>query len=497
MKEIHYAAARGDIETVLEELGNGADVNHRDRDSLAGSEMPDLSELFEGEDIPDEIKQLQKEFADADPIDTDKFGEFEESPLIRAAGDRRADYRMLEVLLEHGVDINLMGGAAETCALGEAIRNGPLEKVEFLVSRGASLNYLTKGGGSVWLAAACNHSDSRDAIFDFPLERKAPNLNSVTKYGEHPCIQLSTCGAFGLIAKLIEAGADKSVLRWTDLMWEIVYGSVDSVEQAIPNADLESQDARSRTPFLLAVTFGCIDKAKLLLNAGADIHATNHVEWGALHHAAEANQPEMIRWLANLGMDVDSKSDFGETPLMAAAESGASEAVKILLEIGADPAAENHTESRAITEASNIDCVKLLMDAGEDINHIGGDGYHLLKTAAEQNDIEFVQALLDAGAEVDTTSTGDTALHMALSNDHLEIAELLLAAGANIHQQDVDGDSPLHRCRSRKAVRMIVDAGVDLSLEDDIGATAMESFVTFDRPDLADYLVTYMKTKRS
>ncbi len=494
MKEIHYAAARGDIETVLEELRSGADVTHRDTNSPAEFDTSDLSELFEGEEIPDEVNQL---LVAAESIDTGDFGEFEATPLICAASDKRADCRMLEVLLDHGADINLMGGAVETSALGAAIGAGPLEKVEFLVSRGASLDCLTKGGGSVWLAAACNHSDSRDAIIDFLLERKAPNLDHVSSHGEHPCIQLSTRGAFSQIAKLIEAGADRGVLRWTDLMWEIVYGSVDSVEQAIQNADLESRDARNRTPFLLAVTVGRLDKARTLLNAGADIHAANHVEWGALHHAAEANQPEMIRWLAKLGMDVDSRNEFGETPLMAAAESGATEAVETLLEIGANPAAENHTESRAITEASNIDCVKLLMNAGEDINHIGGDGYHLLKSAAEQNDIEFVQALLDAGAEVDTTSTGGTALHTALSNDHLEIAELLIAAGADINQQDVDGWSPLFCCRSRKAVRMIVDADVDLSLEDDVGATAMESFATFNRPDLATFLKSHTKKRRT
>lgn len=233
MKEIHYAAARGDIETVLEELRSGADVTHRDTNSPAEFDTSDLSELFEGEEIPDEVNQL---LVAAESIDTGDFGEFEATPLICAASDKRADCRMLEVLLDHGADINLMGGAVETSALGAAIGAGPLEKVEFLVSRGASLDCLTKGGGSVWLAAACNHSDSRDAIIDFLLERKAPNLDHVSSHGEHPCIQLSTRGAFSQIAKLIEAGADRGVLRWTDLMWEIV------TAQWIPS------NRRSRTP---------------------------------------------------------------------------------------------------------------------------------------------------------------------------------------------------------------------------------------------------------
>lgn len=494
MKEIHYAAARGDVETVLEELRNGADVNQRDRDSLADVDMPDVSELFEGLEIPDKLKEYM---ADAEPVDAGNFGEFEASLLILAAKDRRADCRMLKILLDHGADIDLAGGGVETCALGAAIQNGPLEKVEFLAARGASFDYVTKGGTSAWLDAAYNHSDSRDAIMDFLLKREAPNINRISKYGEHPCIQLSTRGAFDLIRKLIDAGADKSVLRWTNLMWEVVYGSIDSVEQALRDADLEAHDARHRTPFLLAATVGCVDKAKVLLNAGADIHAANHVELGALHHAAEANQPEMIRWLVNLGIDVDSRSDSGETPLMAAAKHGAAAAVATLLEIGADPSAENHTESRAITDASTIECVKLLMEAGEDINHIGGDGYHLLKSATEDNNIGFVRALLDLGAKVDATSTGGTALHTALGNDHLDIAEALIAAGFDINQQDVDGWSPLFFCRSRKAIAMLVDAGADQSLEDDIGETAQESFNTFDRPDLSEFLQTYAEKKQA
>ena len=492
VKEIHYAAARGDVETVIEELRNGADVNHRDRDFLADFESPDLSELFDDEDIPDEIKQLQANMAS---IDTGELGEFEETALICAAKDRRAGVRMLDVLLDHGADIDLMGGGAETCALGEALRNGPVEKAELLVSRGASLDYVTKGGTSAWLDAAYNHSGSRDAMIDFLLDHRAPNINHVSDYGEHPCIQLSAVGAFHLIAKLIEAGADKDALRWTDVMWEIAYGSHESLEHSIKGSDLEARDARNRTPWLLAAVVGCIDKATLLLDAGADLHSTNHVEQNALHHAATANRPDMIRWLAAQDLNVDSRSEFGGTPLMAAAERGASDAVQALLELGADPSAEDETKGRAITDASEIESVKLLTAAGEDINHIGGDGYHLLKSAAEQNEPGFIRALLDLGAKADTTSTGDTALHTALSNDHLEIAELLMTAGADINQQDADGWSALHYCRSRKAVSMIVDAGADLSLEDDVGNTAAESFVTFGRPDLSEFLQDYVKRK--
>ena len=487
MREIHYAAARGDVATVLAELRAGADVNQQDPDPIAGFGDLDIAAMLNdaGIELSEEERRLHEAVTS---IDHKQFGELEETPLIRAAGDWRTGEEMLACLLDHGADVNRMGGAAETCALGEAIRAGDLAKVRLLLARGADPNYVTRGDTSAWVDAAYCRAESRLAVVDLLAELGADNREQQTVHGEHPATVAARRADFELLSRLLEKGVRRDALQWTPLMWELVYGTAESVARELASTDLPVADSGGKTAMLLAATVGDVTKARQLVAAGAEVGEVDHVGRNALHFAAEVDRVEMIHWLVEQGLDVDGRTRFQETPLMIAAESGSAAALRALLELGADPTLESETDGRAIGNASNLECVRALVAVGEDLNFIGGDGYHLLKQAAEGNEMEFVRELLNAGVDANTTSTGDTALHTAIGQDHLEIAEMLLRAGADPSRQDVDGWSALHYCRSRKAVRMIVDAEVDLALTDDVGNSAGETFTQMGRPDLAEYL---------
>jgi ankyrin repeat protein len=103
---------------------------------------------------------------------------------------------------------------------------------------------------------------------------------------------------------------------------------------------------------------------------------------------------------------------------------------------------------------------------GADLNAVDGCGEWPLKLAAEHNDTRRIDWLLGHGAQVDRTSTGETALHTAVRNDSRESMELLLAAGANPNQQDVDGWTPLFCAQSREAIRALREAGADPTITD-------------------------------
>jgi ankyrin repeat protein len=142
----------------------------------------------------------------------------------------------------------------------------------------------------------------------------------------------------------------------------------------------------------------------------------------------------------------------------------------LLLESGAALDYETAaTGSTAITSAANPQVVQVLVAAGADINTVAGDGYHLLKSAAETGDVEFVRALLKMGANVDTTSTGDTALHTAVAWDQLEIVRMLLAGGADPNAEDVDMYTPLMQARSLECVEILLAAGASVDRADQVG----------------------------
>lgn len=77
---------------------------------------------------------------------------------------------------------------------------------------------------------------------------------------------------------------------------------------------------------------------RYLAAKGADIHATDSTQnrRNALHLAATAGRPHMIRALVDLELDIDNPDALNATPLIHAAASGCIEAVKACVEAGAD-----------------------------------------------------------------------------------------------------------------------------------------------------------------
>jgi ankyrin repeat protein len=72
---------------------------------------------------------------------------------------------------------------------------------------------------------------------------------------------------------------------------------------------------------------------------------------------------------------------------------------------------------------------------------------------ARYGDVADVMEALANDAEVDAQDTsGRTALHMAAANAHLEVAEVLLKAGANTEAKNDAGNTALHwACISQSA----------------------------------------------
>jgi ankyrin repeat protein len=100
-----------------------------------------------------------------------------------------------------------------------------------------------------------------------------------------------------------------------------------------------------------------------------------------------------------------------------------------------------------------------------------------LADAAERGDVAAVRSLLGNGSDVNATRVdGATALHAAVHADRLEIAELLLKAGANPDARDRYGVTPLYLASVNGNAAMIgrlLDAGVDPNTTDPGGETAL------------------------
>lgn len=101
-----------------------------------------------------------------------------------------------------------------------------------------------------------------------------------------------------------------------------------------------------------------------------------------------------------------------------------------------------------------------------------------LQSAIGYRGVETVKLLLAAGADVHKQNYNkETPLHSAASYGNCaEICKLLLAAGAHINKQDKEGNTPLHAAANNydtESLQVLLAAGADMNIQNRKGNTPL------------------------
>lgn len=93
---------------------------------------------------------------------------------------------------------------------------------------------------------------------------------------------------------------------------------------------------------------------------------------------------------------------------------------------------------------------------------------------AKKGDAEMVDLMLDAGAIVhDADSTGATALHFAAGRGVPAVVKSMLAWAADVEAKDERNDTPLMWARGGQATELLIEARADVSARNISGQTAL------------------------
>jgi len=99
-----------------------------------------------------------------------------------------------------------------------------------------------------------------------------------------------------------------------------------------------------------------------------------------------------------------------------------------------------NSEWRDATKAGDIKKVCELLDVGIDINSLDEHGQTALMNAAHSGDIELTRLLIQRGADLNHTAKYRlTALMLAVISNHPEIVSLLVDAGADMELKGSKG----------------------------------------------------------
>ncbi|XP_035533137.1 ankyrin repeat domain-containing protein 50 [Morone saxatilis] len=197
-----------------------------------------------------------------------------------------------------------------------------------------------------------------------------------------------------------------------------------------------------------------------------------------------------VKKLLDSGVPVNEPTSTDRQTLPASAtHEGSANIAELLLTNGSDLLDSDHQGQTPLTLASRQGNVKVLSallewaksqepeTAVRMMEHVDNEGWTALRSAAWGGHSEAVRLLLDAGADVDgCDSDGRTALRAAAWGGHEEIVLTLLDYGAQVDKADSKGRTPLIAAAymgHHEAVEILLDHTAQVNLADGDGRTAL------------------------
>lgn len=341
------------------------------------------------------------------PALTETEGQFIDAAMGKSPGrwDGRPDLpKMAEILAAHPAVLDRIGSQLLTVVTG---MRGCGVAVSFLLDRGVSLNVDTDAYNVLHEAAWAGSADTLEAVFT----SGAADATCVSVEKPHTgwpanlsLMYWAAWGGFPDVAGLLIA---YGVGRHHELP---VKGNgergVTSLHEAVAPGHWGADDSPGN--------LGKREVARMLIEDGAVYDACA---------AAALNDTDRLESFMTSNHNVDRLTGpYGMTPL--------------------------HWASRA----DSLECVKMLLDSGAEVDALNNARRTSLQLAAERGKVGTIQLLAGAGADLDTQDCkGRTPLHRATYEGHAEAAEALLAVGADRTTRNKNGKTAFEIARKGAA----------------------------------------------
>ncbi len=447
---LHWAVYRNDLEMAGILIAAGADVKARTREGATamylaciGGSAPMIERLLTG------------------GVDPNERGPQGETPLMLAA--RNGNLDAIRILLDHKADINAREELRGTTALMWAAEQGHPEAMKLLIQHGAEI-------------AAASKPDTRNARNNLANPVTERLNSSFGALGQRRARGAQPAARGGATVPNGEATVDPAAF-------------FDFRRRNVP------VDGGGLTPLIYAARQDCLECAKVLLDAGADVNQRTNYGWTALLTATQNRHYRLGAYLLDHGANPNIANNGGWTPLYLATDNRNIEAgdypvrapdmdhldfIKLLLDHGADVNARicgvkstpakcigDSTETRTnftmqwlfedgatpflrAAQSSDIVLMKLLLQHGADPKIFTAHNVTPLAVAAgigwvegvtfewgEKENVEAVKMCLDLGIDPNVADDeGRTSLHGAAHKGRTEVIQLLADHGAKLDAHD-------------------------------------------------------------
>ena len=241
---------------------------------------------------------------------------------------------------------------------------------------------------------------------------------------------------------------------WTPLHYACVRGHADVVRVLVSQfkADMTIQTPSGYTPLMLAAKQRHDNVVHALLSDSQCLVDTKGQNgYTALHYSCSNGHVDIVRTLVDHKVNVNARTDSGDTPLTLAAKNKHDNVVHALLSdsqclMGAK-GQDGYTALQYSCRYGHVDAVRTLVKHKADINLNArtDSGYTPLTLAARHGHDNVVHTLLsDFRCPVDAKGKdGYTALHYSCRYGHVDVVRTLVNHKANVNARTDSGDTPL------------------------------------------------------
>jgi ankyrin repeat protein len=254
------------------------------------------------------------------------------------------------------------------------------------------------------------------------------------------------------------------------------------------------------TPLLFASRQGCLECAKILVEKGAALNATDLEGVSPLLLAIINGHYDVAGYLIEKGADVNIPDKAGRTALYAA------------VDFHSMPASNRPAPKEIDNQLNSLDVIKMLMGHKANVNAqlerqqpyrtklergddtMFGAGTTPILRAAKAGDAVVVRLLLDIGADVKLSTRGGINPLMAAANvgtreedttgrrkteaEAIETIQLCLAAGVDVNAVDGSGRTAVFGAAMwglDQVVKFLAEHGATLDIKDKRGLTPLDA----------------------
>lgn len=334
-------------------------------------------------------------------------------------------------------------------------------KATQLIEAGANVNAKDDTVQSAYLIAT---SEGYLSLLNLTL-RHGADVKSLDSWQGTGLIRASERGHADIVGRLLQAGVDAdhvNNLGWVGLHEALVFAKPNQVRDyqdtvrvlVAGGADVNIPSRKDGvTPVEQADRQGLTAQAQLMRAAESVKPGTKAEANRALLRAAESGVADSAALALRHGADIETRNTNEQTPLLLAAANDRTAVARLLVYLGADPDALDyrHDTPWLVTGVTgSVAMLEILLPAHPDLTIKNRYGGLSPIPASERGHSDYVRRVVSTGVNLDhVNDLGWTAL----------LEAVILGDGSKPYQV---------------IVKALVDAGVDTSIEDKDGRTALD-----------------------